>query len=288
MLTGQNHFKQELNGYAPVCVVIPCFRCADTINRAVESVAAQTLKPAEVVLVDDASGDNTLDVLKRIELQYPAWIKVIALHENCGAASARNAGWAATNQPYVAFLDADDSWHPEKIDCQYRYMKNNPDIGLCGHLCAELAGGADVVPPTLPGSFHATKVSTLNLLFKTAFSTPTVMLKRDIASRFPEGKRYAEDACLWQLIAFSGVGVVRLEIPLAYLYKARYGSGGLSSSLWKMELGELANFYAHYRANRIGVVLLSLAWGFSLIKYGRRKFTLGMNRIIRNWWAEKI
>ena len=56
---------------APVSVVIPCYRCASTIQRAIQSVIAQILKPAEVILVDDASGDETLAVLKEFEQQHP-------------------------------------------------------------------------------------------------------------------------------------------------------------------------------------------------------------------------
>ena len=85
--------------FVSVSVIIPCYRCASTIRRAIQSVINQTQKPAEVVLVDDASADETLVVLRELEEQYPDWIKVIALTENKGAASARNAGWAMANQP---------------------------------------------------------------------------------------------------------------------------------------------------------------------------------------------
>ena len=100
---------------APVSVVIPCYRCSLTIRRALASIAQQSLKPAEVILVDDASGDGTLAVLKELASSYPNWMRLIALETNRGAASARNEGWAAASQPFIAFLDADDTWHREKI-----------------------------------------------------------------------------------------------------------------------------------------------------------------------------
>ena len=63
---------------APVSVVVPCFRCADTIADAVASVAAQVLRPAEVLLVDDGSGDGTLERLEELAQAYPqGWIKVL-------------------------------------------------------------------------------------------------------------------------------------------------------------------------------------------------------------------
>src|SRR5258706_14692588 len=98
---------------APVSVVVPCYRCADTIERAVRSVAAQTLRPAEVILVDDGSPDGTGAALERLRERFGAdWIRIVRLPRNLGSASARNAGWELATQRYVAFLDSDDAWHP--------------------------------------------------------------------------------------------------------------------------------------------------------------------------------
>ena len=78
---------------AAVSVVIPCFRCAATVGRAVESVASQTLRPAEVVLVDDCSTDDTGLELGRLQRHYgAAWIKILKLARNVGPGGARNAG----------------------------------------------------------------------------------------------------------------------------------------------------------------------------------------------------
>jgi glycosyltransferase involved in cell wall biosynthesis len=119
---------------ARVSVVIPCYRCADTIERAVMSVAEQTLKPYEVILVEDCSGDYTLDVLYSLQSQFDVdWIKIIPLKVNSGPGTARNVGWNASQQDYIAFLDADDSWHPQKIEIQYGWMVKNSDVDMTGH-----------------------------------------------------------------------------------------------------------------------------------------------------------
>ena len=119
---------------APVSVVIPCFRCADTIERALSSVAGQSYRPAEVVVVDDASGDKTLDKLSELQRRHgSAWLKLVRLSQNGGPAVARNAAWDAASQPYLAFLDADDSWHPQKLEFQLAYMLAHPDIAITGH-----------------------------------------------------------------------------------------------------------------------------------------------------------
>lgn len=127
--------------FADVSVVIPCYRCSDVIERAVTSVWEQTLRPAEVILVDDCSGDGTVDTLYALQKKFPPnWIKVIELEQNSGPGEARNAGWAAASHSYVAFLDADDSWHPQKIEIQYSWMIEHPDVVLTGHECVRHSG----------------------------------------------------------------------------------------------------------------------------------------------------
>ncbi|MBE0613573.1 MAG: glycosyltransferase family 2 protein [Burkholderiales bacterium] len=258
---------------APISVLIPCFCCASTIRRAVDSVFAQTLAPTEVILVDDASDDETPAALRQLERDYHGRISVVPLKVNCGAASARNTGWALATQPYVAFLDADDSWHPEKLRVQYEYMNTHPDIAVCGHGRAHLRDDADPGAPAKNPA--ATNITATGLLFSNAFSTPTVMAKRTIPFRFPEGQRYVEDAFLWQQVALSGLAIVRLESDLAYIHKAPYGSSGLSGQLWKMERAELANFVSHFRAERIGSGLLAAATLFSLAKFLKRLLVRG-------------
>lgn len=264
---------------APISVVIPCYRCADTIQRALSSVSRQTIKPTEVILIDDASNDGTLTKLNDMANQHPNWIKVISSSKNNGAASTRNAGWGVATQPYIAFLDADDSWHPNKLDIQYGFMQSNPDITLCGHQCVYIYDSETM--PDIPKNLSATNISAAELLFKNAFSTPTVMLKRDIPFRFQEGKRYAEDVQLWQKIAFTGLKVVRLESALAYIYKPQYGAIGLSAQLWQMEKGELNNFVTLYQAGSIHFILYAVSTVFSVAKFIKRFVQIKINDLLK-------
>ena len=265
-------------GSVPVSVVIPCFRCAKSIVGAVESIEQQSIKPAEVILVDDSSGDDTLVILQNIASKHAGWIKIVELKKNMGAGSARNAGWGAASQPYIAFLDADDSWHPEKLSIQYEYMRNNPEISLCGHSCIQL-NYSDTLPVIQKRPFIK-KLSAKNLLFKSPFSTTSsIMLKREIAFRFKEGKRYSEDLLLWQKIAFSGLQIARMESPLAYFHKPLYGAVGLSAQLWKMEKGELENLNALRKENNISYWLFSAAYAFSAIKFVKRLVVTMIKRL---------
>lgn len=257
-----------------VSVVIPCYRCADTIERAVDSVYAQTRLPAEVILVDDYSGDGTLALLHRIKKAHPeGWIKVIEANVNGGAGTARNLGWAAATQPFIAFLDADDSWHPQKIEIQHGWMQAHPEAALTGHACQQTTdknAATDMKADysDRPATFH--QITKRQILLSNRFSTPAVMLRRELAFRFANGKRYSEDFLLWAEICCSGQPCYRTELPLAYLFKAPYGEGGLSAQLWNMEKGQLGTYVALFRRGHFGRFGLSLLAGLSMAKFVRR------------------
>ena len=254
---------------ARVSVIIPNYCNAHTIDRAVNSVLAQTLLPKELILIDDASPDNgrTISALEAIKEKCSELIliNIIALPENKGAANARNVGWAAATQPYIAFLDADDGWHPEKLRIQYNYMHSHTEVVMTGHLYVLLPNAE-----TLAADYDIQKISKIGLCVKKKFSTPTVMLKRDIPFRFTEKKRYGEDLDLWLQIAFNNEPIELICLPLAYLYKGPYGDGGLSAELWNMEKGELDCFSRLYRNNKINLLALGVVALYSFAKYIRR------------------
>jgi glycosyltransferase involved in cell wall biosynthesis len=262
---------------APVSVVVPCYRCADTIERALASVAAQTLRPAEVILVDDGSPDGTSERLRALAAAHPeGWIRLFSLPENQGAASARNAGWAAATQPYVAFLDADDAWHPRKIELQYGFMAAHPEVALSGH-GPELLGK----PPPGPDRLEASRLSKLALLLSNRLITPSVMVKRELAHRFRPGRRYVDDHLLWLQIHGTGAPVVSFSAPLTVVFKPMFGAGGLSGRLWEMEKAELENYRILRREGGIGwLALLALtAWSFA--KFLRRLAIVSLRRAQR-------
>jgi len=115
-----------------VSVVIPVYNRGDVIERAVESVLQQTYRDFELLVVDDGSTDGTLDVLQSISDER---LRVLQLSANRGANAARNRGIENAAGDYVAFLDSDDLWYPEKLEKQVRRMEETPDdVGIvyCG------------------------------------------------------------------------------------------------------------------------------------------------------------
>jgi len=253
----------------PVSVVIPCFRCSGTITRAIDSIKLQSNKPAEVILVDDASGEETLQVLQKLSKESHGWIKLVQLKDNCGAASARNAGWEIASQPYIAFLDADDAWHPDKLEIQHAYMKNHPQVILCGH-AHRMIRKVNILPDWKIGTWTVQQIYKWQLLISNRFVTPSVMLRREIDYRFVEGQRYMEDHMMWLETVCAGGVVVKLSAELAAIYKDSYGAKGLSSRLWDMERADLGNYLRLYRDNCINVFNFSALSIFSFLKYVRR------------------
>ena len=254
---------------AAVSVIIPCFRCAKTIGRAVASVEQQTHKPAELILVEDGSGDETLAVLQALAKRHDGWIKIIALSENQGSANARNAGWAAATQPYIAFLDADDAWHSQKIEIQTAYMNAHPEVVLCGH-GHRIIEQSDALPDWQLQSWTEQRMPKWSWLLSNKFVTPSVMVRRDITQRFTDQQRYMEDHGLWMEVVYIGQKVTKLSAELVVCYKPLFGAGGLSARLWLMEKGELSNYknlYSKQYINQLEWFVLSV---YSLLKFVRR------------------
>lgn len=267
--------------FAGVSVIIPCYCCSKTIGRALASIADQTLLPKEVILVEDSSPDEeaTLNVLHEEVAKYVDYfdIKVVALTKNNGAANARNVGWNLATQTYVALLDADDAWHPRKIEIQYQIMQKNPDIILCGH-------AKKIFPPNETSDWVVDEcewyyVTQRSMLFSNPFVTPSVMIRKDINLRFNPLKRYVDDHLLWLEIAFENYKVAKLNSALVALYKPMFGASGLSADMWKMEKAELDNYWILFKRGKIGLMLTVALSFYSLAKYFRRIIIVNSRRI---------
>jgi glycosyltransferase involved in cell wall biosynthesis len=103
-------------------VVIPAYNAADTISPAIESVLAQSVRPKEIIVVDDGSTDGTASVVGEIA----PWITIVR-QPNRGPGAATSAGIALATAPFVATLDADDLWLPGKIERQAQCFESAPE-----------------------------------------------------------------------------------------------------------------------------------------------------------------
>jgi glycosyltransferase involved in cell wall biosynthesis len=265
-----------MTAHAGVSVVIPCWRCQNSIARAVDSVAAQTERPSEVILVDDASGDGTLERLGELAGRHrPGWIKVIALERNSGPGAARNAGWAVASSPLIAFLDADDAWFPEKLARQSEWMAAHPEAVLTGHLTTCLRDGASA--PAIPAGFTARRVSLSRMLWSNRFPTRSVMLRRDVPFRFGD-RSVSEDYLLWLELVASGAECYRLDVVMAASFRPDFDPGGWSGHLWRHERSELRALAVLRSRGGLSAWSWAAASAWSLLKFVRRALIVGFKR----------
>ncbi len=106
-----------------ISVIIPAYNAGEYIARAIDIVLAQSRNADEIIVVDDGSTDNTSEVVA----QYESKVKYIR-QDNAGASVARNTGIEAATGEWIAFLDADDEWLPEKLKLQTEHLMRNGDL----------------------------------------------------------------------------------------------------------------------------------------------------------------
>ncbi|MED5290016.1 MAG: glycosyltransferase family 2 protein, partial [SAR324 cluster bacterium] len=97
-----------------VSVILPSYNRSQSVGLAVESVLKQSFRDFELCVVDDGSEDNTVEILDSI----PGSFNILQLRKNAGVSHARNCGIRSTDSEWIAFLDSDDVWHPQKLEKQ--------------------------------------------------------------------------------------------------------------------------------------------------------------------------
>ena len=193
-----------------VSVVIPCFNGARYLGEAIDSALAQTHPDVEVIVVDDGSTDGTPAVVSG----YGDRLRCVR-QPNRGLAGARNAGIRHARGPYVAFLDHDDRFLPDKLARQAAVLDARPDAGLvyCGWHFIDADGAR--LPPT--GWDVREGDVTVDLLRGNIMHPATVVVRRtalDAAGGFDEGRTGLEDWDLWLRMAVRGVRWACVDAPL--------------------------------------------------------------------------
>lgn len=182
-----------------VSVIIPAYNYARFLPEAIDSALSQTLKPLEVIVVDDGSTDDTEAVLER----YAGEIHIIK-QRNAGVSAARNAGIRASRGELIAFLDADDMWLPTKLERQVAHLNAHPGTGLvhCGlYYCkgtqrTHPRSGRERFQGACYAEFFADRPSYP--------STPTILVLRSAlygAGLFDEALHRSEDLDMWIQLA---------------------------------------------------------------------------------------
>lgn len=252
-----------------VSVVIPCYGGTATIVRAIESVIAQSRPAAEILVVDDGNPEPAAGFLAALPARFEK-LRVVKLSPNSGLADARNAGWNAAREKYVAFLDDDDAWHPRKLEWQTKAMEENPLLALTATGLFE-SPGEPARWPACDAMPALRSYSRLRAMIVNPSHPVTWMVRRELAHRFPRGVRHVEDYLFVLELLLDGAQVLHLDADLCCVFKPRLGrTTGLSSQLWKMERAELSVYASLARSGRLSFATSKALQGVSLLKFLRR------------------
>ena len=220
MLWGCKTGAKGPTALASISVVIPAYNAQDTIGDAIDSVKEQTLPVHEIIVVDDGSEDRTAEL---VAARYPdVRVERVA---NGGPSKARNVGIDLASGDWVAFLDADDRWHPDKLSAQ---LALRGDSELVASDWVRQNAWAPV-PELVPKS----RLDYRALLTMNQFQTSTVVMTRQLAERlggFDTAVDGAEDWDFW-LRASQYTPIVKVNWPLV---QYRDVPTGYSKDVWRV------------------------------------------------------
>lgn len=198
-----------------VSVVIPTYNRKDYVQEAINSVLAQTYTNYEIIVVDDGSTDGTGEVL---QARYGDRIRYV-WQINQGESVARNQGIAKTQGEYIAFLDSDDLWLPDKLERQISFLQSSPEVGMVSGQAWVIDENGDRhgeqllgARPDMPG-----RLTLQELLLQNQIAGPsTVMVRRSVLQMtggFDPQIKYGEDWDLWlQVIRLTLVHVMNTPL----------------------------------------------------------------------------
>lgn len=185
-----------------VSVVIPAYRAEHTIARALNSVIAQSKPPREVIVVIDGSPDNTGSVAEIFCDKFQNTKYTVIHQENAGAGAARNLAVKTATSTYLAFLDADDAWLPEKLSRSFAVMEHS-GLGLVAHNYASIAADGTTSAVDCAARFRKGPDPYSSLYRRGYLATSTLVVRRDLvtaAGGFDPSLPNAQDFDLWLAI----------------------------------------------------------------------------------------
>lgn len=256
-----------------ITAVIPTYNCADYIADCIHSVRNQSYPVKEIVIVDDGSTDQTEQVVKKLGDNI-VYIK----QPNQGPSAARNTGIKAAKSDWIAFLDADDQWTPDKTACQLDVLENNPSVVLIASDMAEidrngnmlvnsvlakhglLVGFVELGGKPIPNALAA-------LLQKNFIPTGTVLVQRSNLLEiglFDPDIRYGEDLALWSKIAEK---YPICCVPKVLLLRRQHGANATQATVAMLD-------------DLVKVMLSVRTWGSDTL----RRQGVNPNRLIASAW----
>jgi glycosyltransferase involved in cell wall biosynthesis len=262
-----------------ISVIIPVYNAAATIVNALESVRSQEYNgQIEIIIVNDGSSDNSLEIVTNYKAEYKALNIQIIDKTNGGVASARNAGIRVANGKFIALLDSDDEWLKNKLKIIMPYFTNE-EIDCIGS-----SRNGKVLKCGFKTIKKLTRIYPSDLVFRWNPQTSTVVFRRSIVEKiglYNENLRYAEDCEYWLRISYHcGFFIIPDSLVITGNGKKYFGVSGLSSNLKGMHRGELYAIDSAYSFGGISLFVCYSAKVFAKIKYIRREIIIRLRKLI--------
>lgn len=242
-----------------VSVITPVYNAEKYIDKTLESVLAQTYKNIEIVLVDDRSKDRSAEIIKKYQEIHPEIVYYLQ-PENMGAGHARNKALEISGGQYVAFLDSDDMWKPEKIDKQVRLLQEKNE-GFC-FTAIEMVDGDDKI---IKGKRTVKEEIDYHfLLSNTMIPTSGVMIDRCVKGDFRMHlRRGGQDYATWLKLLRDGSKAYGINEALTdYRIDGESLSSNKLESLW--QIWEIQT--QDEGISKPGAIINIMKWAVSSIK----------------------
>ncbi|MFK5957307.1 MAG: glycosyltransferase family 2 protein [Lutibacter sp.] len=198
-----------------VSIITPNYNASKYISETIQSVIDQTYENWELIIIDDCSTDNSVEIIKQFQKKDQR-IQLITLNRNSGPAVARNKGIEVSNGDFIAFLDSDDSWIENKLEIQVRFMQNNNSVvsHTSYYTINELNKDKKLV-------IAKEKITYKNLLTNNYIGCLTAMYSvKHLGKVYMPKILKRQDWALWLKITKNGVIAEGIQQPLA-LYNKR-------------------------------------------------------------------
>lgn len=205
MLEMDNCIENSVSVPSSISVVCPSYNSAEYILRTLRSIAGQTVKPLEVIISDDGSTDNTREIVAEFILACPdltiCWIE----NSHRGPGAARNSGILAAKGEWIAFIDSDDTWFPNKLAFVTKIIQQNPEINLICNAEEHIRMNGNKTMLDF-GKWYVTERNLFQQLYHVNFLSPSaVTCKRQMlidVGLFNEQLMSSQDYELWLRMSF--------------------------------------------------------------------------------------
>lgn len=259
---------QELNiNYS---IIIPMYNSSRTIIDTLDSVMAQSILAREIIIIDDVSNDNSLELIELYKERhnFPIEFVIIRNAENVGPGGCRNIGLQMAKYEYIAFLDSDDIWDKNKMELCLNEFYFDDELMM---VCHAYQSNIKLFKSKVMLNLKKVLIGPFNY-----FNTPCVVCRKTDSLYF-DNRSYGEDAMCWYRYLYCGNKVMFLNLPLSFTSLNRDDTAGLSSDLDRMYRdGELHNIKELLNGNKISYFIYlycRLLFGFKfLVRKIRRRF----------------